>query len=60
MNVSIMNCGISRSDNLKRHQDSCQVQNEPEAILETGAKRKYDAKSYDDSSILILLVFLYA
>ena len=41
------NCGnkFSRSDNLKRHQSNCRVQNKPEMVLERGVKRQYDGSS---------------
>ena len=37
-------CGnkFSRSDNLKRHQNTCQVQNKLNAILERGVKHQCD------------------
>ena len=49
------NCGnkFSRSDNLKRHQNTCRVQNKPETVLGRGIKRKYDAKSHDGSSVFM-------
>ena len=49
------NCGnkFSRSDNLKRHQSNCRVQNKPEMVLERGVKRQYDAKAHDGSSMFV-------
>ena len=46
-------CGnkFSRSDNLKRHQNTCQVQNQRNAVLERGVKHQYDTNSAKESNM---------
>ena len=53
--IKCKNCGskFSRSDNLRRHEKSCVVQNERETLLETSVINNNDAKSNDDSPILV-------
>ena len=46
-------CGnkFSCLDNLKRHQNTCQVQNKPDILLERGVKRQYDTNCIIDKII---------
>ena len=53
--IKCKNCGskFSRSDNLRRHEKSCVVKTERETLLETSVTNNNDAKSNDDSPILV-------